>query len=134
VIVADTSVVVAGFASWHEFHEPARRILDRGARLPAQAALESYSVLTRLPAPHRAAAALVQEFLAGRFRSPCLMLHPPEFREFLAELPPLGIVGGAAYDALIAAVARDAGATLVTCDRRAADVYERLGSDVEYIM
>jgi predicted nucleic acid-binding protein len=134
VIVADTSVVVAAFASWHEFHEAARRVLDRGARLPAQAALESYSVLTRLPAPHRAAAALVQEFLADRFRKPYLMLGPAEFRSLLEDLPPLGISGGAAYDALIAAVAREASATLATCDRRAADVYERLGSQVEYIM
>ncbi len=31
---ADTSVVVAAFASWHETHEPARRALDGGLQLP----------------------------------------------------------------------------------------------------
>lgn len=67
MIAADTSVVVAAFASWHEGHEAALRALRRGVRLPAQVLVESYSVLTRLPPPHRAAAAVVESFLAERF-------------------------------------------------------------------
>ena len=38
-----------------------------------------------------------------------------------------GLAGGAIYDALIAATARHAGATLLTRDRRARPVYERVG-------
>lgn len=49
MIAADTSVVVAAFASWHEGHESALVALARRPRLPGHVALESYSVLTRLP-------------------------------------------------------------------------------------
>ena len=51
--VADTSLVVAAFAFWHEKHGPARSALDEGLGLVDHCALETYSVLTRLP-PHRA--------------------------------------------------------------------------------
>lgn len=133
MIAADSSVVVAAFASWHELHQRARSLLDGGVRLPAQAALESYSVLTRLPAPHRAPSRLVCEFLSDRFREPYLALAPERLPALLEEFDERGIVGGAAYDGLIAAVAREADATLATCDRRASAVYERLRVDVEYL-
>jgi predicted nucleic acid-binding protein len=133
MIAVDTSVVVAAFASWHELHEPARSALERDARLPAQAALESYSVLTRLPPPHRAPEGLVRDFLAARFPDPYLMLAAEGLRELIDELAEREIVGGAAYDALIAAVARAAGATLLTCDRRAETIYVRVGARVEYV-
>ena len=42
---ADTSLVVAAFASWHEHHERARRLLDGGLRLIEHCALETASVL-----------------------------------------------------------------------------------------
>jgi predicted nucleic acid-binding protein len=38
-----------------------------------------------------------------------------------------GVVGGSIYDALIAATARHAGATLLTRDQRALSVYEQIG-------
>jgi hypothetical protein len=72
VTAADTSVVVAAFASWHERHDAARRALDGGPRLVEHCALETYSVLTRLPPPHRAAGEVVREFLAARFPAPFL--------------------------------------------------------------
>lgn len=43
---ADTSLVIAAFASWHQTHEPARTALDAGLRLIEHCALESHSVLT----------------------------------------------------------------------------------------
>jgi hypothetical protein len=55
----DTSVVVAAFASWHEHHVLARKAMASRPRLVAQAAVESYSVLTRLPPPHRAQSSIV---------------------------------------------------------------------------
>jgi predicted nucleic acid-binding protein len=64
---ADTSVVVAAFASWHEHHAAARRALDGGLRLIEHCALETYSVLTRLPPPHRSAGNVVREFSRARF-------------------------------------------------------------------
>jgi predicted nucleic acid-binding protein len=127
LIAADTSVVVAAFASWHESHEPARRALDEGARLIEHCALETYSVLTRLPPPHRTPAAVVRDFVAARFTKPFLRLSERAYRDFLLGLAERGIAGGAAYDALVAATAAAHEAELVTCDRRALPVYERYG-------
>ena len=124
---ADTSVVVAAFASWHEKHEVARRALDGGLRLIEHCALETYSVLTRLPPPHRASAKVVRDFLTARFPKPYLRLSTQAYKDFVLGLPDLEIAGGAAYDALVAATSAACGADLVTCDRRALPIYERYG-------
>ena len=124
---ADTSVVIAAFASWHRAHETARQTLDGGLRLVDHCAVETYSVLTRLPPPHRAAPLIVQEFLRARFPQPFLRLSEKAYRRFVLGLADLGIAGGAAYDALVAATAAGFDAELVTCDQRAASVYERYG-------
>jgi predicted nucleic acid-binding protein len=127
VTAADTSLVVAAFASWHERHEAARSALDAGVRLVEHCALETYSVLTRLPAPHRARGEVVREFLRVQFPQPLLRLSTRAYREFLLALPDRAVSGGAAYDALVAATAADRGAELLSCDRRAAVIYERYG-------
>jgi predicted nucleic acid-binding protein len=127
VKAVDTSVVVAAFASWHEKHEQARESVDGEVRLVEHCALETYSVLTRLPAPHRAPADLVRQFLREWFPQPYLRLSAAAYRSFLTRLPDHGIAGGAAYDALVAATAAHAGAELLSCDRRALPIYERYG-------
>lgn len=124
---ADTSLVVAAFASWHQTHDAARRMLDSGLRLIEHCSLEAYSVLTRLPPPHRAPGNVVRDFLALRFPEPFLRLSPAQYREFIFGLPESAVSGGAAYDALVAATAAAASAELVTCDRRALPIYERYG-------
>lgn len=124
---ADTSVVVAAFASWHEHHDCARRALDGGLRLIDHCALESYSVLTRLPPPHRSAAAVVLEFLTVRFPQPWLRLSASAYKNFVRDLADRGVAGGASYDALVAATAAACDAELVSCDRRARTIYERYG-------
>lgn len=134
MIAVDTSVVVAGFASWHEGHSAAQRALKQRPRLPAHVALEVYSVLTRLPPPHRAAAGVVVSFLKDRFRSPVLMLSAEEHVELLHAAADRGITGGALYDALVAATAKHAGATLLTRDRRAIRTYETLRTTYELLV
>jgi predicted nucleic acid-binding protein len=124
---ADTSLVVAAFASWHENHDGARRALDRGLRLIEHCALETYSVLTRLPFPHRTAGAVVRGFLEARFPEPFLRLDTRAYKRFVVGLTDHGVTGGAAYDALVAATAAGCDAELVTCDRRALPIYERYG-------
>ncbi|MBI2969747.1 MAG: type II toxin-antitoxin system VapC family toxin [Gammaproteobacteria bacterium] len=124
---ADTSLVIAAFASWHESHTAARRALDGGLRLVAHCALETYSVLTRLPPPHRTSGEMVRDFLTARFPHPPLRLSEKAFKDFILGLPEHGVTGGATYDALVAATAAECGAELVTCDRRALPVYERYG-------
>jgi predicted nucleic acid-binding protein len=124
---ADTSLVVAAFASWHERHDAARRALDGGLRLIEHCALETYSVLTRLPSPHRSSGELVRDFLAARFPQPLLRLSQAAYKDFILGLADHGVTGGAAYDALVAATAAGCGVELVSCDRRAQTVYERYG-------
>lgn len=125
---ADTSVVIAAFASWHEHHESARRALDGGLRLIEHCALETYSVLTRLPPPHRSPGNVVCEFIRSRFPEPFLRLSAPGYRAFVLGLPANEVTGGAAYDALVAATAAEFKAELLSCDRRAAAVYDSYGT------
>ncbi len=124
---ADTSLVIAAFASWHENHAAARRALDGGLHLIDHCALETYSVLTRLPAPHRSSGAVVRDFLKARFPGPLLRLSAQAYMDFILGLPDREVTGGAAYDALVAATAAGYGVELITCDRRALPVYERYG-------
>jgi predicted nucleic acid-binding protein len=133
VIAADTSVAVAAFASWHESHAAARAALRPGALLVAHCALETYSVLTRLPVPHRAPRGMVHEFLTAQFPEPHLVMEARDQRRLIARLVELDIDGGAVYDALVALTAAAADATLISCDRRAARTYERCGAAVRMI-
>jgi predicted nucleic acid-binding protein len=126
IIAADTSVLVAAFASWHEHHAAAADALAAGVRLPGHCALETMSVLTRLPAPYRASGKLVHAFLAANFPSAPLVLTAGQHAALLEELPRRGIAGGAVYDALVAATARAAGAEIVTLDVRARRTYAEL--------
>lgn len=133
MIAIDTSIVVAAFAVWHEAHDESRRVLDRAPRLPGHAALEAYSVLTRLPGPERAMAVDVSIFLEREFGDPWLTLSGSDLAALVPKLAALGIAGGATYDALIGATVKQANATLITRDRRARLIYERLGVDVEFV-
>ncbi len=125
--------MVAAFASWHEGHAAATEALDRKPDLPSQVLIESYSVLTRLPPPHRAPADLVATFLEVRFPRPPLVLDAQAYQELLHEAVQKGLVGGSVYDAVIAYTAKDAGALLLTRDRRAMSVYERIGARYELV-
>ncbi|HEX7669815.1 MAG TPA: PIN domain-containing protein [Polyangiaceae bacterium] len=127
MIAIDTSVAVAAFATWHERHAAARAIVDSGARLVAHCGLETYSVLTRLPSPHRAPADAVSIFLEDRFPEAWLSLPSKACAALVSRLAAAGIVGGATYDGLVAAAAAHAGATLATCDHRAVRIYEAVG-------
>jgi hypothetical protein len=102
-------------------------------RLAEHCALETYSVLTRLPPPHRASGAVVRDFLESRFPQPFLRLSEQAYKAFVLELPEHEVAGGAAYDALVAATTAGFDAELVTCDRRALPVYERYGLRVRLL-
>lgn len=133
MIAPDTSVLVAGFATWHAGHESAALALSRGVRLIAHTALETYSVLTRLPPPHRVTPAAARAYLADITSSDYLTLDAPSHRGLIDHLAEHGVTGGATYDALVGLTAKAAGATLLTRDTRAATIYERLRVDVELV-
>lgn len=127
---ADASVAIAAFASWHESHALVVEALrGQRTRLVAHCGLETYSVLTRLPEPHRAGSAEVVEFLRRRFPDPHLVLPVQQYQGLVPLLADLGVTGGAVYDGLVAFSARGSGAPLLTLDRRAVPTYVRCQAD-----
>jgi hypothetical protein len=104
-----------------------------GSVLLAPVAVECFSVLTRIPPPHRAPPALVLEFLRAHFAEPPVALSAAGYLTMLDEAERSGIVGGAVYDALVGATSRHAGATLVSLDLRAARTYRALGVEHQLV-
>lgn len=126
----DTSVAVALSIADHVGRDTARAAV-RGHRLglAGHAAFETFSVLTRLPAPSRRSATAVSRLLATNF--PYTRLLSSQAAEALfARLAETGIAGGAVYDALVGAAAAEHAVPLVTRDRRAAATYRALDIDV----
>lgn len=130
----DSSVVIAAFATWHEHHAVASKAMAGRPRLVAHAAVEAYSVLTRLPPPHRAHPSIVHAFMSERFSEPFLVLSEAGYQELLATVAARQILGGPAYDALIAFTAAEHQATLLSLDQRAAATYEAVGARVEQLV
>jgi hypothetical protein len=81
-------VVIAAFATWHEHHAIARAAMASRPRLIAHAAIESYSVLTLLPPPHRAHPSIVHAFITERFTAPFLTLRFQAAAVFYANFYP----------------------------------------------
>ena len=128
MIVVDTSVAVAAALPWHESHREARAALPRvRTQLLAHVAIETFSVLTRLPPPHRVPPDVALAYLTTAFRAPEIALPAESYRSLLETAVAKGIAGGTVYDALVARTAQEAGGTLLTLDRRAARTYERVG-------
>ncbi|MGH2855598.1 MAG: type II toxin-antitoxin system VapC family toxin, partial [Solirubrobacteraceae bacterium] len=118
---------------WNRHHEAAVEALGDARDLVAHVELESYSVLTRLPEPFRAQPALVAEHLRRDYPGGRMVLVEAERRELAGRLAQLSIAGGAVYDAMVATTAASCGYRLLSCDRRAASTYERLGVEVAYL-
>lgn len=126
-IAIDTSVLLAALLSWHERHAAALAALDQllagsvEVILPLPALVEAYSVMTRLPAPHRLrpedAARILVSSLRGRVR--LATLDEAQGWGFIERLQMVRIAGGRTYDAHIAACAAAYGARrLVTLNAR----------------
>ncbi|HUF02206.1 MAG TPA: PIN domain-containing protein [Gaiellaceae bacterium] len=127
MIAIDTSLAVAALAGWHSAHEPSRRAAT-GAAIPAHARLETYSVLTRLPPPHRIASDVAAGLLASWFPNAEILVPSSRLsRSMVERCHDVGVQGGAVYDALVALTASEAKRTLLTRDERAAATYRRLG-------
>jgi predicted nucleic acid-binding protein len=94
--------------------------------LPGHAAIESYSVLTRLPGGLAVPPATAARVLAERFRDAPLLLPPEQHDALVATLAAAGVFGGASYDGLVALEARAHDHTVLTLDQRAQSTYERL--------
>jgi len=133
-LLVDTSVAVALTVADHEHHESTSRAIGgRALGLAGHAAFETFSVLTRLPPPARRTPATVARLLAFDFPH-TRFLGPDAAAALLGELHLAGIAGGAVYDALVGAVAREHGVALATRDRRALDTYRALAVDIELLV
>lgn len=56
-LACDTSVLVPALVAWHSEHRETRSAVEELDAVPAHVLLETFSVLTRLPSPHRFTAA-----------------------------------------------------------------------------
>jgi predicted nucleic acid-binding protein len=129
----DSSIVIAAFSSWNEHHQVAIEALRDARDLVAHAELETYSVLTRLPEPLRMEPKVVAEYLREDYPGRRMVLPEAELRTLIGRFARLSIAGGAVYDGMVGATAAHHGYRLLSCDRRAAATYDRLGIDVTYL-
>jgi predicted nucleic acid-binding protein len=133
-LALDTSVAVPYLLRAHVAHATARsHVGRRRATLTGQSLAETYSVLTRLPGdarvtPHDAVALIDSNFGAA------VLLEPETAAAIPSLLAPIGIAGGAVYDALVGLAAREAGLPLATRDRRAAATYAAIRVQVELVV
>ncbi len=133
VALCDTSVAVALVVADHVSHGPSAHAVDGWALgLAGHAWFETYSVLTRLPAPARRDAATVAHLLEVDFPRSHFLDEAAQ-AALLRRLPALGIAGGSVYDALVGAAAAHHRLPLFTRDQRALATYRALDVDVRLI-
>ncbi len=132
-LLVDTSVAVALAVADHEHHDDTFDALQgRRLGLAGHAAFETFSVLTRLPAPVRRTPASVARLLATNFPH-SRFLSVEASAALLARLESIGVAGGSVYDALVGATAAEHGLRLASRDRRAVQTYRALEVDVEIL-
>jgi len=125
LVATDTSVIVAALVGWHEQHDPAVSALEaalarKALVIPAPVLLDSYAVLTRLPAQHRLTHADAFHLLRSSFAS--ARIAASRTRDAWSSLRAWsvnGIGGSDAYDAQVVEIARDAGAKTLLTFRKA---------------
>jgi predicted nucleic acid-binding protein len=132
-LLVDTSIAVALVVMDHEHHETTFQALgSRRLGLAGHAAYETFSVLTRLPPPARRTPATVARLLAANFPH-SRFLSADAAAALLSELPAVGVAGGAVYDALVGASAKEHDVVLATRDRRALETYRALDVRLELL-
>ena len=133
----DSSVLIAGFLPAHTSHPQAlaalRQVRDEG-RLVAHTVAETYAVLTAPGGPAAAPGETVLAYLSQFLERDAIAITTPVYLETLTRLSRASLAGGAVYDGLIAAAAREAGARLVSLDRRAARAYLACGVAAELLI
>jgi predicted nucleic acid-binding protein len=132
-LVLDTSAAVPLLLRSHTAHEVVRSaVQERTSVLTTHSLAETYSVLTRLPGDARVSPADAARLLGARFPD-VIGVPAAEATALPATLAPLGIAGGAVYDALVGLAARAAELPLLTRDARALGTYAILGVEVELV-
>lgn len=114
VVALDTSCMVAGVCPWHAQNEVARLAIDqqrdlgRALAIPAPALVETYSVLTRLPLPHRLAANVAWQLIEENYLRDgnIISLTADSYLRVLRGAAHEGVTGGRVYDLMIGECAR----------------------------
>lgn len=123
----DSGVAVAALRPWHEVHTISGRNAH-GKDIPAHALVEAYAVLTRLSPPRRLDPRMAEHLLAAWLPADRVLYSRRGFAgPFLRRLADAGISGGASYDALVAAIALEHSAELVSRGGRAERTYRAMG-------
>jgi predicted nucleic acid-binding protein len=126
-LLLDTSAAVPLLVADHPSHgQVLKQLAKRSLGLAGHAAFETYSVLTRLPAPVRRSPATVSRLIELNFPETRFLPEEAHLR-LLTELADLGMAGGSAYDALVGMAAVHHSLTLASRDERAVATYRRLG-------
>ena len=129
----DTSVAVAALDAAHAAHSICRqRVIQTRPALAGHAAVEIYSVLTRMPGQLRLDATAASRLIDAGFPDRC-WLDGASTDALLRHCGVVGIVGGAVYDAVVGHAAAVHGRTLLTRDRRAQRTYDLLGVRYELL-
>ncbi len=132
-VAVDTSVAVPLSVVTHPAHPAVSAwARDRSLVLSGHALAETYSVLTRLPGDARVAPVDAVTLIDGSFGDAPVPGEAAS-REIHRELARLGVSGGAVYDALVGAAARDNDLALATRDARARGTHEAVGARVELV-
>lgn len=125
LIAADATVLVAAVVAWHERHRGASAAVEtalarRALVVPAPALVESYAILTKLPAQHRLAHADAFHLLRSSFSPARLAGARTRDTWSLLRRWSVGAIGGSdAYDAMVVEIAKEAGAKTLLTFRRA---------------
>lgn len=112
--VFDSSVLIAALLQTHPQHAASLALVGRAVRgeckglIANHTALETYSVLTRLPLSPRLQPALARRMIFENFerRLTWVALNAADYRKILQEAGDLGIAGGAVYDLIPCWVAK----------------------------
>ncbi|HEV3310851.1 MAG TPA: type II toxin-antitoxin system VapC family toxin [Chloroflexota bacterium] len=131
--LVDTSVAIPLLVADHKHHEATvSAVGQRRIGLAGHAAFETFSVLTRLPAPLRRSPEMLAELMKESFPDNCY-LSAGASAKLLERLPEAAISGGNVFDALVGATAAEQNVTLLTRDRRALATYRALNVAVEVV-
>lgn len=132
LVACDTSVLVPAVHPGYPMHLECRRQLPRLSALPAHVMLETFRVLSSTAVSGALAPGAIVQVL-GKLGLAQVQLPAEQYFPLLELLASNGRVGGAIYDAQIAATCKHHGLKLLSRDRRAAATYELIGVDYELV-
>jgi predicted nucleic acid-binding protein len=138
LIAADATVTVAAVVGWHERHKEAVAAIEaalarKALVLPVSVLIESYAILTRLPAQHRLTHADAFHLLRSSYGTARMAgLRTRDTWSMIRRWSVAPIGGSDAFDALLIDAAREAGAKILLTFRRS-DLERLAGTGIEIV-